>query len=576
MNIVSIIETNPLTKLNHDYQNKFIQKIQRKFSTDHQQLFIGSFYGYLNYDSKTDFIIKLNDIWKWLGFSRIDNAKKVLTKHFIENDDYKVTTDAPAIAGASLHGGQNKENILMNLVTFKKLCLKSNTKKADSIHNYFIELEEVLQEIVNEESNELKNQLSIKEHEIQEKDKLIEEFENKPDTEGFHREAGEVYCIIDTTKKGHVKIGMGMKSISRVNVLNVGSSTQSLKLYTKFETFDKVFAEKLIHSCLNPFRIKNRNEWFYFKNDLEMAYAMNTIKKCLDYIKSFDIKDYNHFKDINKDLNIQNELLDSEMSDESKKLHDEELEKYKETITLRNIHASHQGGAQTGHFKGVCWSSKDQLWLSQIQHNHKHIFLGYSTNEIDGAQLYNDHAAFLNETENTDYKLNDIPGYKTVARNIVDYNKKNKQDKQSSKYNGVSYDSRRKHFVANMQISGKTYNLGNNLEEVECAKLWNQQAAHFNNTINTKYILNEIENYITIPKNIHQELVDNKLKKKKSKYQGVTFDKQKWCSYYTLNRKNIHIGRFDTELEACLEYNKAVAKLNEHGCNYKINEIELV
>ena len=44
----------------------------------------------------------------------------------------------------------------MNIKTFKKLCLKSCTKKADEIHDYFIILEEIFYEIINEESNELK------------------------------------------------------------------------------------------------------------------------------------------------------------------------------------------------------------------------------------------------------------------------------------------------------------------------------------------------------------------------------------------------------------------------------------
>jgi len=56
-------------------------------------------------------------------------------------------------------GGHNKEIVMLNINTFKKFCLKAGTKKADEIHNYFIKLEEILQEIMKEESDELKNQL---------------------------------------------------------------------------------------------------------------------------------------------------------------------------------------------------------------------------------------------------------------------------------------------------------------------------------------------------------------------------------------------------------------------------------
>lgn len=51
----------------------------------------------------------------------------------------------------------------MTINTFKKLCLKAGTAKADEIHDYYIKLEELLYETLNEETNELKEQLQLKE-----------------------------------------------------------------------------------------------------------------------------------------------------------------------------------------------------------------------------------------------------------------------------------------------------------------------------------------------------------------------------------------------------------------------------
>jgi hypothetical protein len=50
---------------------------------------------------------------------------------------------------------------------FKLLCLKAGTKKADQIHEYYIKLEETLQDVINEESNELRIQLQQKESVIE-------------------------------------------------------------------------------------------------------------------------------------------------------------------------------------------------------------------------------------------------------------------------------------------------------------------------------------------------------------------------------------------------------------------------
>ena len=127
LNIIQLIEKNPLTRLSKNYESKFIKKIQEKFTETQQNVFIGSFYCYLNYNSKTDFIIDFDSVWKWLGFSRKEECKRVLIKHFLENENYIINRKvyeenlAPQVDGTSLlnikHGGQNKEQILMTINT---------------------------------------------------------------------------------------------------------------------------------------------------------------------------------------------------------------------------------------------------------------------------------------------------------------------------------------------------------------------------------------------------------------------------------------------------------------------------
>jgi hypothetical protein len=52
-NIVTLIENNPIIKLNGDYQSKLVNKIKGSF-TDTQQLFVSSFYCYLNYGQASE------------------------------------------------------------------------------------------------------------------------------------------------------------------------------------------------------------------------------------------------------------------------------------------------------------------------------------------------------------------------------------------------------------------------------------------------------------------------------------------------------------------------------------------
>jgi phage anti-repressor protein len=165
------MEENPNTKLSKPYQGKLINKLKDNFSTEEQQLFISSFYLYLNYKSD-EFIIDLDDIWTWLGFTRKDNTKRLLEKYFKPDIDFKIVF-LRSEENTSI--GRPSEKIMLNIKTFKKFCLKANTSKANEIHEYYIKLEETLHEVIDEESNELRLQLEMKDEIIQKKDELIEQ-----------------------------------------------------------------------------------------------------------------------------------------------------------------------------------------------------------------------------------------------------------------------------------------------------------------------------------------------------------------------------------------------------------------
>jgi hypothetical protein len=89
LDIVELIESNPITKLSTDYNVKLLAKIKNNFTEFEQKLFLTSFYCYLNYHSSNDFIIDLDNVWKWLGFKQKIDCKRLLEKYFILNIDFK-------------------------------------------------------------------------------------------------------------------------------------------------------------------------------------------------------------------------------------------------------------------------------------------------------------------------------------------------------------------------------------------------------------------------------------------------------------------------------------------------------
>ena len=98
LNIIKLIEKdNQISNLSDNCENRLINKIKDNFKETDQQLFIASFYCFLKYDTKKDFVVDFDNAWKWAGFTRKDNAKTVLNKHFTIDIDYQVKNTFPEV-----------------------------------------------------------------------------------------------------------------------------------------------------------------------------------------------------------------------------------------------------------------------------------------------------------------------------------------------------------------------------------------------------------------------------------------------------------------------------------------------
>jgi len=261
LNIVDLIERNPITKLTDTYNVKLLDKIKSKFSEFEQQLFISSFYCYLNYDKTVDFVIDLDDIWKWLGFSSKQNAIKLLEKHFKVDEDYNnLVLNLVDKHKKGNDGGHNIKKILMNIRCFKSYCLKAGTKKASQIHEYYMKMEETVQEVVDEESTELRLQ-------IIEKDKQIElhksELRNTDKAKCLLRETtllsqfhDNIQCIyfgtIDnvSTKKDEPLIKFGCSNFLSDRVKSHKTTYSNFQLYAAYRVCNKTQVENAIK--INP------------------------------------------------------------------------------------------------------------------------------------------------------------------------------------------------------------------------------------------------------------------------------------------------------------------------------------
>jgi hypothetical protein len=251
LNIVELIEKNPITKLSGSYQSRLINKIKENFNNNDQQLFVGSFYCFLNYNQTTDFVIDLDNVWKWLGFSHKHKAKCLLEKCFLLNKDYKHLLNLKVEQKCG-RGGHNKITILMNIKTFKSLCLKSGTKKADEIHEYYLKLEETLQTVLNEESAELRLQLENKdkllENHISNAEKERELLREKTILEQFSNNIQCVYygIIDDTTTNNERLIKFGNSNFLRDRVEKHKRTFNNFRLMNAFKVDNKIQIENIM------------------------------------------------------------------------------------------------------------------------------------------------------------------------------------------------------------------------------------------------------------------------------------------------------------------------------------------
>ena len=120
LNIVDLIENNPITRLTDTYQHKLLTKIKANFTDHQQQMFVTSFYCYLQHDPRNDFVIDLDNVWKWLEFYTKQKAKDLLEKYFILDTDYKLLLTSQGKQKNDTRGGHNKEIFMLNIYTFKK------------------------------------------------------------------------------------------------------------------------------------------------------------------------------------------------------------------------------------------------------------------------------------------------------------------------------------------------------------------------------------------------------------------------------------------------------------------------
>ena len=281
---------------NSGCDDPLLKKIQQNLNIDQQDIFIKSFYCYMNYHPTNDYPINLENVLKMMGFAHKKNAKRTLENNFTKDDDYKITV---------LPKEQGKfatEQIMLNVDTFKNLCMLAKTENGKQIRKYYIKMEEIMMEYTKEQLEVNKSLLLEKEHQLELKELELQHYKQKIYEEIDKHQ--HVYVI--KTDGGGYKVGKTKDDITkRIKGLQTGN-VNNIEIIFDFHTSNADLLEKMVHYVLDRYRCNSNREFF----DCDIEYIKNTISilgKTLDTLKSsfHHIKIDDLLNRLNYKMNVQ-------------------------------------------------------------------------------------------------------------------------------------------------------------------------------------------------------------------------------------------------------------------------------
>jgi len=376
LNIVDLIEKNPISRLSAVYNNKLLIKIKESFSNFEQQLFVSSFYCYLNYDKNNDFVVDLDNVWKWLGFKQKIDSKRLLEKHFKIDVDFNVSfrfqpeqdstekdnsgDTKSASEQTKINGGQNRQIIMLTIKCFKSLCLKAQTKKASEIHEYYMKMEEMLHQIVEEETDELRLQLEQKEN-------IIMQIKESTDNEKLALKKEKLKAVqqtivaqfplntecvyfgtIDNTNESNEKlIKFGHSNDLATRVRDHHKKYDNFILIEAFRVQNKVEIENLIKAHpkikrhIREIQVNCKTKTEIIAYDAT-GFTIEKLSKCIKDIihsKTYCVDNYNRLMKQNEDLESETLALRVELERAKLLITKQavELAELKETIDKQNV-----------------------------------------------------------------------------------------------------------------------------------------------------------------------------------------------------------------------------------------------
>lgn len=236
--------------LSIDFRSKLVERLDEYFNDNDKRWYVANFFVYLNYHPTKDYPINLEDVYKYIGFANKANAKRTLKNNFAQDEDYKVVV-IPRDENLNDKGGRPEEDIMLNIDTFKNLCMLAKTQKGKEIRKYYTKLENIFNDIVNEQQIEYESKLKITQQMLDEKEKNIENLQKKPPL--------TLYIGHNPLIKNQYKVGITEDAYVREE--SHKSSNPNFQLVFRYESENAKSIESMVKLLMKPFKV-TKPEWF--------------------------------------------------------------------------------------------------------------------------------------------------------------------------------------------------------------------------------------------------------------------------------------------------------------------------
>ena len=270
INFAELVENSSST-LSLNLQTKLIRHLNSEFTDGEQQWYIANLYVYMHYHPTQDFPINLEHVYKMIGFAHKKNAKRTLENNFVENDDYKVTVLPRE------HGKFTEETVMLNVDTFKNLCMMAKTDKGKDIRRYYVKLENIYNSIIKQELTDKEKELERTKQELETKTKL--KVKKWYDCEPGHT----VYGFISNEAESNSLITIGKSKNIKKRESEYMTHNQDGRMFYIRKCYNCDLAERVLHHVLDKHRCEKNREWFDISEDL----AVYLIDLVCDFLDTF-------------------------------------------------------------------------------------------------------------------------------------------------------------------------------------------------------------------------------------------------------------------------------------------------